>query len=265
MYLMKQVSSFAAFCVIAFAGLVAGLWMVKRLGLNWLGSSKPVHGEESPIKVHWNYARWALAGNLLTWVPLNFFFVVLSVSVNLNASATLRAVANIVLPALQTNAALSTLLLPYLSKRQSTQSGIKPVVKLSLIVFITGNGLYGLGIALAGPFAIHALYGGKYDMATRVVWLFALVPVFDGITSVFSSALRSMQRSDTIFWTYLTAAVCVLTAGVAAASIWGITGAAAAIVASGIITTMMMCGLTVTAKLSPRSLPARQTVTFAQG
>ena len=97
-------------------GAIAGVWLYRRLladssyGAEWL-----VPPPGAVLSEHLSYGRWAIMTNVLMWVPLNFF-IMFSGWIDIEASATLR-LANLLLPLLQTNAALSALLVPAMVAR----------------------------------------------------------------------------------------------------------------------------------------------------
>ena len=210
------------------ASAVAGLWLGWRLcGAAALVDSVQAKRPEqrAVLAAHWNYGRWALATGMLMWVPLNLFFIVLSGWVSLEASATLKALTNVVLPLMQANAALSALLLPLLVMRAGNSVAFKQLIRSALLLFGAGGTLYALFLLTLGKPLVHLLYAGKYDGAGRLLWVLALLPMLDGVIVVLTSALRSLERPKLIFWANLWAAGCVLTLGVWATGFWGLSGA----------------------------------------
>jgi len=226
------VSVFSAILVMGLAGAVAGQWLVRRLRTA-TADSEEVLAQHDVLIAHWKYGRWALVTGLLTWVPFNLYFVVLSTWANFEASATLKATTNLVLPLLQANAASSALLLPLLVTRAVNRTEFRRLVGRALAVFVAVGMLYALTIGLFGRPLIHLLYGGKYRATAAMIWLLALIPIIDGLAVVFASTLRSLEQPKQVFRAQLFAAVCVLALGVAATGAWGVTGAMGAIVLAG--------------------------------
>jgi O-antigen/teichoic acid export membrane protein len=222
----NSLSLFSAFTVVGIAGAFVGLFMVLRLRK----LSPKVDQVTSVAKTHWNYGRWAVANALLMWVPLNFFFVVLSIAVSFESSATLKALSNLVLPLLQVNAALATLLLPALTSRANHSEQFNHLVSRALAFFTAMAIAYAGFLAMFGNSLVHSLYGGKYDSAIGLLWLLLLIPIIDGITVVFASATRAQERPDRIFWSQLAVTAFVLPVGVVSARSFGLIGAAATIV-----------------------------------
>jgi O-antigen/teichoic acid export membrane protein/SAM-dependent methyltransferase len=235
----QLVSVFSGAVIMGFAGAVAGLWLMHRIRTTIPDSEEPP-GRRAVLTAHWIYGRWALLTGVLMWVPLNLYFVVLSASIGFEASATLKAITNLVLPVLQANAALSALLLPLLVSRRDDRDEFRRLFGRALALFATVAVLYALMIGALGEPLVHLLYGGRYHTTAGVLWLLALIPVLDGVTIVFASALRSLEQPKQVFRAQLFAAACVLSVGVAATGAWGVAGAIGAMVLAGLSTSMLL-------------------------
>lgn len=220
--------------VMGCASAVSGLWLMRRLTTNHSPEATPPESN-ALIRQHWNYGRWAMLTTVLMWVPLNFYFVALSAWVNLEASATLRALTNLALPLMQANAALGALLLPALVSRRANPGEFKRLLRFALALFFAGGLLYALLIGAGGQLLVHLLYSGKYDGHTRILWLLLLIPMLDGVTVVIANALRSMERPAQIFRAYLAAACGVLLTGILLSRVWGLAGAAFGMVVASVI------------------------------
>jgi len=225
---LHAVSIFSAMVITGAAGAISGSWLLRRIV-----RELPPEKHSSPSSVitdHWRYGRWASATSVLMWIPLNFFFVVLSLFVSFEASATLKALSNLVLPLLQANAALGSLLLPAMVLRVRNSEQFKSLLRLALTLFALGACAYSLVVGLiCGPL-VHLLYSGRYDGHSNLVWLLLVIPLFDGAMVVLATALRSMERPDLVFWSQFAVGIFVLTAGVVAthlSGLWGATGAIA--------------------------------------
>jgi O-antigen/teichoic acid export membrane protein len=245
--MLHQVSIFSALAAMGVASLVSGLWLLRRLiGRRSLplvdlgalpdgrGSAWPAAEETVEVKQvaadHWRYGRWSMATALVMWVPLNFFFVVLSIYVNFEASASLKALANLVLPLLQANAALGSLLLPALVARAANREKFKKLLRSSLCLFAAGAVLYSLVLGIFSRPLIHLLYNGGYDSQANTLRLLLFIPILDGALVVLACALRSLARPDRVFWGHLVVAIFVLSGGVLATRAAGLKGAAAAMI-----------------------------------
>jgi O-antigen/teichoic acid export membrane protein len=246
---LHVVSVFTALVMTGIASVVSGLWLLRRLTesrpLITVDSRALPHGRASAWSAvvndvnvelkqvaqdHWQYGRWSIATALVMWVPLNFFFVVLSIYVNFEASASLKALANVVLPLMQANAALGSLLLPAMVARAADRERFKKLLRSSLFLFAGGALLYSLVIGIFSGPLIHLLYNGAYDNRTSVLFLLLIIPILDGTLVVLACALRSLARPDRVFWGHLMVALFVLSGGVVATQAAGLRGAATAMI-----------------------------------
>jgi O-antigen/teichoic acid export membrane protein len=249
---LHAVSIFSALMMMSASGAIAGGWLWRRVNRTLPKEEKLVASR--PVVVdHWRYGRWAAATAVLMWVPLNFFFVVLSVMVNLEASASLKALSNVVLPLLQANAALASLLLPAMALRARHHDQFKKLLRFALMLFAAGACAYSIVIGSFSRALLHLLYGGKYDAQARLLWLLLLIPILDGAMIVLSSALRSLERPDLVFRAQLAIAVFVLTVGVFATRSFGVGGAAVVIVLADLLG-LIISGASVVAQLERRAL-----------
>jgi len=256
-------SIFSALVAMSAAGATSGFWLLRKLRSTLHDESGEIENSAalSVARDHWRYGRWATATTVLMWVPLNFFFVVVSVLVNFEASATLKALSNLVLPLLQANAALGSLLLPAMVARARNHDQFKKLLCISLALFGGIACIYSLAVGALSRPLVHLLYGGRYDSEARLLWLLLLIPLADGAMVVMASALRSLERPDRVFWAQLVVALFVLIAGVAAIRSSGLWGAAAAIVVADLLGTIIL-GFGVLSQLQSR-MPVR-TVAVAE-
>ena len=236
---LHLVSIFSAMLTLSVAGAISGFWLMRRIH-----RALP-DGENSitPMPVvtdHWRYGRWASATSVLMWVPLNLFFVVLAVLVNFEATGAFKALSNLVLPLLQTNAALGSLLLPAMALRARNHEQFKKLLRTALVLFAAGACIYSLAIGAFGGGLVHLIYGGRYDSQANLLPLLLLIPLLDGAMVVLSNALRSLERPDRIFWAQLTIVVFLLTAGVGATRMSGLWGATAGLVVAELLGTIVL-------------------------
>ena len=249
---LHWVSIFNALVVMGLASVVSGLWLLRRMiggprpslfesqalpdgrGSAWIDEGAGVELKQVAAD-HWRYGRWSTATALVMWVPLNFFFVVLLIYVNLEASASLKALANLVLPLLQANAALGSLLLPAMVARAANREQFKKLLRSALCLFASGAFLYSLVIGVFSRPLVHLLYNGAYDGHATGLLLLLVIPILDGALVVLACALRSMARPDRVFWGHLVVALFVLSGGVVATQAAGLEGAAAAMIFADVL------------------------------
>ncbi len=249
---LHWVSILSAMVSMGLASAVSGIWLLRHLigsrqvslvnssalpdgrGSAWI--AEETGGELKQVAAdHWRYGRWSTATALVMWVPLNFFFVVLSIYVNLEASASLKALVNLVLPLLQANAALGSLLLPAMVARAGNREQFIKLLRSSLCLFAGGALLYSLVIGVFSRSLVHLLYNGAYDGHANGLLLLLVIPILDGVLIVLACALRSLARPDRVFWGHLVVALFVLSGGVVATQAAGLEGAAAAMIFADVL------------------------------
>lgn len=236
---LHLVSIFSAMLTLSVAGAISGFWLIRRIH-RALPDGKESITPMPVITDHWRYGRWASATSVLMWVPLNLFFVVLSVLVNFEATGALKALSNLVLPLLQANAALGSLLLPAMALRALNYEQFKKLLRTSLVLFAAGACTYSLVIGAFGGGLVHLIYGGRYDSQANLLRLLLLIPLLDGAMVVLSNALRSLERPDRIFWAQLAVVFFLLTAGVEATRLSGLWGATAGLVGAELLGTSVL-------------------------
>lgn len=236
---LHLVSIFSAMVTLSVSGAITGLWLMRRIR-RALPEREESFTQMPVVTDHWRYGRWASATSVLMWVPLNLFFVVLSVLVNFEATGAFKALSNLVLPLLQANAALGSLLLPAMSLRARSPEQFKKLLRTSLVLFAAGACIYSLVIGAFGGKLVHLIYGGHYDSQANLLRLLLLIPLLDGSMVLLSNALRSLERPDRVFWAQLAVVLFLLTAGVETTRLSGLWGAAGGLVVAELLGTIVL-------------------------
>ena len=192
---------------------------------------------------HWRYGRWAVASGSISWVTGHIYFFLLPLFAGLAATASLRALSNLVLPMLQSITALSTLLLPTLARARGS-ARFRYALGIAFALFCSGTLVYWV---LLGTFAdrlIAFLYAGVYGEHAHLLWLLGFIPVLAGVIAVLSNALRAQERPQVIFWAYVASASTTLTFGIWASIRWELAGAILGQVVSAVATivVLLVCG-----------------------
>jgi len=231
-------SATSAFGLMGFASFAAALWLTGRLEVHL---APPAKG--GPLlavrKEHWAYGRWALGAALLTWVPLNVYFVLLPIWGGLAAAGAFRALYNLLLPIMNLNTALGPILLPALVAARGTIA-FPGRVRRAAMGFLCAGVLSWILLALFSQPLVSWLYAGRYDaFAPALVWLGA-APAALCLTTVAEATLRALERPDRVFWSNACAGAVALAAGVLMVPSLGVLGACLGFVASSITTGVLM-------------------------
>ena len=183
---------------------------------------------------HWRYGRWALAANIMMWVPINAFYPILSKFSGMAQAGELKALMNFASPMLQACAALHTLLLPYSARvlEQRPGDGAHVVLRRMTFLCVACAIPYWLVLLLFRGPAFRMLYSGRY---TEVAYLLPVVALASVAGSAFfgpSIVLRSLEEPRLIFAAVTVSSLASVLVGIPLTRAWGVGGAVWSIVVS---------------------------------
>jgi O-antigen/teichoic acid export membrane protein len=223
LYRFEWLSPATALGLMGFASLAVSLWLVIRLRVERPSLRDDSLAREA-LENHWKYGRWSVATQALTWAPGYIYYLILPFWGGLEASASLRALMNLILPLLMAVQAMSTLLIPSLGTvRGEAKFGI--LVRFAVVAAVLGSVSYWLLLGLLHDPLIAWLYGGRYTENAGLLWILGLMPVSAGVVHVLAAALRASERPDQVYWAYLFSTAVALPLGIVAVFAWGIIGA----------------------------------------
>jgi len=227
LYWRGWLSAISALVVMGVSSLMVSLWLAIHLKVRV--PSREDELTRDALKKHWEYGRWSVATRILYWTPTNIYYLLLPIWGGFAASASLRALMNLILPILNVNIALSALLVTYLARAREGDR-FRLLVRYACVPFVVGPVLYWMLLGVFHGPVVALLYGGKYSEHADQLWLLGLIPIAVGVTQVASSALKALERPDRLFWAYIPSTAVALPIGVASVFIWGTTGAVIALV-----------------------------------
>ena len=191
---------------------------------------------------HWRYGKWVAAGAGPGWLVDNVYFLALPVWAGLAEAGALKALLNLAMPALQSISALTALLLPVLV-RDRNPGGSRNVIRTTgrmLGVLFVGSVCYLAIMVGFGSHIFQYVYGNRYTVyAGWTALLLGLLPLFEGVSYILSTALGALERPDLTFWSAGVGAFVALTVGVPISMRLGAAGAIL-----GIAVTYVLMGLT---------------------
>lgn len=218
----EWLSSPSAFLLMGGGSAAAVAWILSHF--------KEPSSEYSPdfrrdiVSRHWDYGRWAVGTGLLGSVVLYLYYVVMPLRFGLEGAATLRALTNLIMPALQSGMALWAVALPrFVSVRDTPAFG--SLLRKLLIVCCSGAALNWLLLGLLHSYLVRWLYDGAYAEDSQLLWILGLVPIAFAALAVLENALRSIERSNLVFRAYLAAAGTTCAIGIPLMVVWGTAGA----------------------------------------
>jgi O-antigen/teichoic acid export membrane protein len=239
LYLQNNLTSFSTYIMMGVVGAFVGTFFVYLL--------KPsFYSDDTSNNVytcdHIKYGKWALGTALLVWIPSNIYYLIIPIFFDLEKSASLKAVMNLVMPLLHTYYALGLFIIPYFSRLISgfNIGRIKKDVYIFLLIFLFPSIIYWLILYIYGFSILNFVYDGGYVDYYRLLIVIGLVPFTSGVTHVYSGLLKSLESPDKIFWSYLAASIVTLTIGIGLIFHFGIIGVAYSMLTSSIVKSSMM-------------------------
>jgi O-antigen/teichoic acid export membrane protein len=222
----NSLSAGAAFLAMGLGGLVSGGALYLFLVL------RRCDGEESirprvVLSDHWRYGRWASATTLLTWIPGNIYYLLLSAHTGLEEAGVLKAVMNLLMPILHATSAIAVLLVPQFARARVRAGGdeVRSSVRRALAFLVPGAIGYGAMVVMLRGHLFDWLYAGRYSGYEGVLVSASVLPVFAVTIAIIGGALRSVERPDLVFWCYCFSSLVAVGAGFPLVGWLGVSGA----------------------------------------
>ena len=220
-----------AFALMGLAALTSSLWIEYQWRSTQTHPKTPdPQLSQTVAREHWQYGRWSLVSNFLYYVPVLFPYWMLGHLYGLESSASLRALENLAMPLATVLGNLSSFLVPSFTRNSGTVLN-QQVVRFAL-AFAAPALLLWLGLGLLHPWVLPLLYGDNYASVGNLLWIFALQPLFIGLSTVFLSTLRAAQKPHWITAIYTVSSLFMLGAGYFLIHTYGLMGAIGAMVAT---------------------------------
>ncbi|MQA28765.1 MAG: methyltransferase domain-containing protein [Luteitalea sp.] len=220
----------SAFSLMGVGSVVSAIWMRSKLSF-WSAPGNAAELSRSVTAAHWAFGRWGVCAGLLGGAAGHLYFVVMPARYGPESAASLKALMNLVMPAIQALIAVSVVTVPALVRARDT-GGFGGLVRRLLILYSTGALLYWMVLGFSHEYLVRWLYGGRYSSESSLLWLLGLLPVVNAGACIFECALRARERSDAIFRAYLFSFVSTCVLGIPFALAWGTGGAIAGLLIS---------------------------------
>jgi O-antigen/teichoic acid export membrane protein len=236
-----RLSTALAFLIMCVASLITSFLLVLLLHPRWSASSHMNSAEVA--RSHWLYGRWSIAAAMVSWFPLNIYYLVLPAWSGLAGSGALRALMNLINAGMHILIALATLLLPILvrSRREGGKKKMGHTMGISLLVFLSGTALFSFGVWMFRTHIFQVLYSGRYQQAGFKPLSFLLASlVATSCVAVLAAGLMAMERPDLNFWAYVGAAVAAVVVGLPLTAFRGVEGSAEGLLLSAVVTAGIM-------------------------
>jgi O-antigen/teichoic acid export membrane protein len=187
----------------------------------------------------WLYGRWGVGSVALAWLSLELFYVVLTALHGVAATGALRAVVNLVVPAIQGFVALGTVALPMLVAARAAQRFGGTLARVMIAFTGLASG-YSLMVLLFGDQLVDLLYGGSYVAGPALIAILATLPLLTAVARVLTSALHACEDPRSLFLGHITPALFSLTGGIVLTWWLGVVGAALATAIALLLTSVTL-------------------------
>jgi O-antigen/teichoic acid export membrane protein len=226
----------------AFLALAIGAALGTAVGWQRLRSSRginpslPVDSREASRK-HWVYGKWLAMSSLFHWAMLYGYTLWVALLLGLTDVAGLRAMQALITPAAVLIASLGSLVLPWFVGRYDAQG----MAWLQGSLLRTG-GLFAIlcllllsPVLFLGPPIDNFLYEAKYSAYLWLIPYLVIAQVVGTGSMALSLALRCLEESQRIFYSYVVAGISVLVSGYPAVYWLGLKGIGLSIIFSQVI------------------------------
>jgi O-antigen/teichoic acid export membrane protein len=174
---------------------------------------------------HWKFGRWAAASGLLYWAQGGLFYLLLPLWNGLEATAALRALTNFVMPVLQSDSALMTLLAPELARVRGRKDDLSKLLRWAKRLFAIEGLLCWVVVVVFRRQLIAWVYGGKYDGYADLLIVLGVLPLLGSRLNILGAVLRVFERTSDPFYATAVSSVISLALGLTIMATWGIYGA----------------------------------------
>jgi O-antigen/teichoic acid export membrane protein len=223
----NYLSPLSTFLLMGLGSLVASAMLLTYLALR-LSSSQDAPSVMDIWRRHWRYGRWAIAANVMMWVPLNVFYPLLSSLSGLAEAGELKALMNFASPMYQTSAALSPLMLPHAAGvlEEKAHAGVNSVLRQQTLLSVSYTVPYWVVLLLFQVPIFRMVYSGRYTEVAYLMPVIALACVFGSAFFGPANVLRVMESPILVFAAVSISSCVAVAIGVPITWALGVRGAA---------------------------------------
>ena len=216
-------TSMAAQLLMGVAAIAASGLILTRLGHGWLPPT-PAIDTRPLLKEHWNFLRWSGGAGVLSFAQGMGFYLLLPAFAGLEASATLRAMSNFIMPIMQSDSALSVLIAPELARALGRPNDLARIVRWSMRFFTVEGVICWLVLAVFRHDLVRFTYGSLYVDHADLLLVLGAGPLLASRGNLLGALLRVHTRIRQLFWSNAVAACISLTLGFATMAKFGALG-----------------------------------------
>jgi O-antigen/teichoic acid export membrane protein len=198
-------SSIMAYLTMAISSLFASIFTIKWLGVKFFGDNPRTPDLKTDIvRIElWDMGKWLMFAYLASWFTTLSYPFLITVYINPQFAGIFRSIQNIFLPFQQLLAALTLLLLPWLSKQKEKMGDRYLFIVTRRIAFGVSLGatFYCIFIVLFRDEIMKFLYANDlYTSSSGLLLYAAAVTIIGAIHLIFGLALRVIRKTNIILW-----------------------------------------------------------------
>jgi O-antigen/teichoic acid export membrane protein len=226
LHALHGLSPAAALATMGLASLLIGLVLTTLLR-SPRGAITPWPAPYMVLVDHWRYGKWASATTVSAWASRESYYPLLPLWAGLEGTAAVRALMNLVMPLLHTNAAIAILLLPRCVEalKAEGRGGLERCLRWIFLLLATAAVLYWGALLVCRQTLLLWLYGSRYGAYAELLLVAGFLPLSEAAISVLGIALRAIERPDVVFWCHLVGLGVTLTVGLWLLAAHGVAGA----------------------------------------
>lgn len=229
-----RLDGFSAFLILALGWIAGGASFGRKLAI---GNPRQDFLELEPDywREHWKYARWVLATAFAFQFLNQGYYWIVAGFLSVKEVAELRAIYLIVAPVDQFLISLSYLFLPALAAHHAEKrmGGFLSLWKQYGLGVVCVTATFALVVRVFGKQVMHAIYAGKFDGESTLLFTLAFLPLLMGIGNTMNDALKAVEKPKFVFFAYLCVGAATLVGGIPLVMHLGLRGAVYGMLISG--------------------------------
>jgi O-antigen/teichoic acid export membrane protein len=189
---------------------------------------------------HWNFFRWSGASGLLYFAQGQVFYLALPFFSGLEATAALRAMTNFVMPLLQSDGALVTLIAPEMARARRDPYRLSRIVDWAKRLFALEGLICWLIVAVFRHDLVRFAYGDRYVAYADLLVVLGALPLVVSRVNILGALLRVHRQVRPVFWAAAAAAAASLAVGLTSLPTLGVYGAVSAMIVADVVRIAVM-------------------------
>jgi O-antigen/teichoic acid export membrane protein len=210
-------SVFWTFIAMAVASVVASFTILERLQLKYFGDVSGVSLQAQEVFTEiWQYGKWILIAYTASWTATMAYPLLIAVSLGTQLAGAFRSVQNLFLPLQQFLAAVTLLILPWLTKQKSIHGESRVFQATRIVSWVVGtiSAFYCAAAIIFRYEIMNILYeNGFYSSFSSLILYLAVASLLGVVPLILGLSLRVLGQPEVILWSKGPAALCTLIIG----------------------------------------------------